>query len=161
MKLLVPVDGSDASRRAVDHAVWLIRGRTNARLLLLNVQNDDTLGLSDIDPETGSEAELAARESRKVLRAAAAVCEQADVPFETRAEFGPVCETIVQVAQEAKADQIVMGSRGLGRLRGALLGSVATGVIAAVEIPVTVVKRSSRLPGQTEAERSDPPAATD
>lgn len=146
MKILVPIDGSVASHRAVEHAVWLTAGRPDARVILVNVQNRDTLGISDIDVEITSEAEIAMRRSDKLLHAAVAVCEKAGVPYATHAAFGPIVETILRIAGETHADQIVMGSRGLGRLRGALLGSVATQLIHAADIPVTVVKKGMRLP---------------
>ena len=47
------------------------------------------------------------------------------------------------IADQAKKqgfDQIVMGTRGLNRVSGLLLGSVATGVLHLVDIPVTLIK---------------------
>ena len=158
MKLLVPIDGSIASHRAVEHAVWLAQGRTGACIVLLNVQNRDTLGLSDIDAETSNETEIAADQSAKILHHAVTVCEKAGLRCETHAEFGAVAETIVRTAHETHADQIVMGSRGLGPVRSVLLGSVVTQVIQAAEVPVTVVKRGTRLPGHAG---SAPDAAQD
>ena len=55
-------------------------------------------------------------------------------------EASPSAETIDRIARETMADQIVMGTRGLGRLRGLLLGSVATPVVHLADIPVTLVK---------------------
>ena len=61
-----------------------------------------------------------------------------------RAGFGPVPETIADVARQAKADQIVMGTHGHGRLGTAVLGSVANGVIHLVHVPVTLIKAGGR-----------------
>ena len=151
MKLLVPVDGSAASHRAVDHALWLAQGRAEASLTLLNVQSRETLDISDIDVEAAPVDVIAARESAKVLQPAIKACEAAGVRFETRAEFGPICDTILRVAHDTHADQIVMGSRGLGRLGSALLGSVVTEVIHAATVPVTVVKETTRVPAPAPA----------
>lgn len=144
MKLLVPVDGSVASQRAVAHALWLAQGRPGSAIVLLNVQNRETLGLSDIDVRTDGEREIASRQSVKALRNAIKACKGAGTQFEARAEFGPVCETIGRVANEIHADQIVMGTRGLGRVTGLILGSVATGVVHMARVPVTLVKKSMR-----------------
>ena len=146
MKLLVPIDGSAASHRAVEFAVWLTAGRPHACVALVNVQNQDTLGISDIDVQATHEVEIAEHRSDKLLEAAGAVCGEAGVAYETHAAFGPVAETILRLAGETQADQIVMGTRGLGRLRGALLGSVASEVIHAAKVPVTVVKKTTRVP---------------
>ena len=43
MKLLVPLDGSATSRHALDHALWLASGTAEAKVILLNVQNAETL----------------------------------------------------------------------------------------------------------------------
>jgi hypothetical protein len=47
MKLLVPVDGSPASLRAVKFAIDQVKAVAGACLLVVNVQNLSTLGLSD------------------------------------------------------------------------------------------------------------------
>lgn len=123
-----------------------------ATIVLLNVQNRETLGFSDIDVEAEREREIASRRSARALRKAIGACEAAGVQFRVRTELGPISETIDRVAREAHADQIVMGTRGLGRLRGLLLGSVATGVIHLARIPVTLVK------GGTRSDRREPVA---
>lgn len=138
MKLLVPLDGSLASAHALSHALWLAEQRAGARLVLLNVQNTETLGLSDIMPE--KREALAAEKSEEILRKSLGRCGVLQTRCEVRAEYGPVAETIDRIAREIHADQIVMGTRGLGRLRGLLLGSVATQVVHLANIPVTLVK---------------------
>ena len=53
MRILVPVDGSDSANRAAAHAVALVRGRADAEIILLNVQNQRTLDELDPENETG------------------------------------------------------------------------------------------------------------
>jgi nucleotide-binding universal stress UspA family protein len=53
---------------------------------------------------------------------------------------GPVAETINEYSQEHGCDHIVMGTRGLGRVSGLVLGSVTTKVISLATVPVTLVK---------------------
>jgi nucleotide-binding universal stress UspA family protein len=131
MKLLVPLDGSAASAHALSHALWLAEQRPVATLILLNVQYAETLGLA-----------FAAQKSEKILQKPVARCSARQTPCETRAEYGPIAETIARVARETRADQIIMGTRGLGRVRGLFLGSVATQVIQLADIPVTLVKKA-------------------
>lgn len=146
MKLLVPLDGSVPSRRALDHALWIAARHSDALVILLNVQNAETLGFSDIMAKTGDEQALGARESEGVFQEPVQLCRDHHVQYDRLAEYGPVAETINRVAQETQADQIVMGTRGLGRLRGLLLGSVATEVVHLADIPVTLVKESRNTP---------------
>jgi nucleotide-binding universal stress UspA family protein len=98
--------------------------------------------------------------SDEVLNSPLARCPALYTRCETRAEYGPVAETIDRIARETQADQIVMGTRGLGRVRGLLLGSVATQVVHLADIPVTLVKeRKAAVRSQSEAaDWSDVPA---
>ena len=116
MRLLVPLDGSAASAHALSHALWLAEQHADSTLILLNVQNAETLDLSQIMPEK-SEV-LAAERSEAILKNPAAWCTARHARCETRAEYGPVAETIDRIAREMHADQIVMGTRGLGRYPG-------------------------------------------
>lgn len=57
-----------------------------------------------------------------------------------RVEPGDYAETILAVADEIGADMIVVGSRGLGRLRGMLVGSVSQKVVQHAHCSVMVVR---------------------
>jgi nucleotide-binding universal stress UspA family protein len=67
-------------------------------------------------------------------------CREAGVPYVTRSERGAVAATIDRVAREEHVAQIIMGTRGLGGVRGLLLGSVATQLLHLVDMPVMLVK---------------------
>jgi nucleotide-binding universal stress UspA family protein len=140
-KILIPVDGSPASLRAVDFAVQkLVRGEGDL-LLLLHVQNlgsIDMAGFSAAIPDFVSET--ASQVSAKALQDAVGKCEEAHVAFQSIARAGPIALTIAEVARVEGVGQIVMGTRGLGGVQGLLLGSVATQVIHLVEVPITLIK---------------------
>jgi nucleotide-binding universal stress UspA family protein len=142
MRILVPVDGSLPANRAVAHAIALVHDRDGGGIILLNVQGPETLEVSDISAVMSVEPDRrsVARQSRKALHKAVGLCRKAQVQFETRVEMGPVAETIAKLARDLRADQIVMGSRGLGALRRLILGSVATKLVPLVRVPVTLVK---------------------
>jgi nucleotide-binding universal stress UspA family protein len=76
----------------------------------------------------------------KALEEAVAKSEAANIRFETVVRTGPTAETIAQVSRETGIDHIVMGTRGLGRIQGILLGSVAMKVIHLAEVPITLIK---------------------
>ncbi|NOV16999.1 universal stress protein [Ensifer adhaerens] len=59
---------------------------------------------------------------------------------DTRVEPGDYAETILAVAKEIDADMIVVGSRGLGRLRGMLVGSVSQKIIQHAHCSVLIVR---------------------
>ena len=79
-------------------------------------------------------------QGEEALKGAVAACVAAGVPFDVRNERGAPAETIDRIAREDKFDHVVMGTRGLGSIRGLLVGSVATQVLHLVHVPVTLVK---------------------
>jgi nucleotide-binding universal stress UspA family protein len=142
MRVLVPVDGSASATRAAACAIALVEGRPSAEITLLNVQNQQTLDVSDISRVTSvaTNAEYAAVQSKKTMREAIDLCRNAQVNFQTRSVFGPVADIINKTAREIGADHIVMGTRGLSSWQGMVLGSVSTKVIQLAQVPVTLVK---------------------
>ena len=140
MKILLPVDGSAHSDRAARHLVALLQGCSGHTVQLLNVQ-------APIDaPEVlghmrASEVE-AMQETRggDALVSARALLDAAGIDYTPAVLIGPIAETIVRYAAEQHCDKIVMGTRGLGALGSALLGSVTTELLSLTELPVTLVK---------------------
>jgi nucleotide-binding universal stress UspA family protein len=136
-KILAAIDGSDNSLRAVDHA-RAIAERFNATLILVHAypHTSDLRGYADF-------AKLVARRKKAGQAIIDRVREQlGDTPFpiqETLLE-GPESDAILRVAESQTADLIVMGTRGLGALKGALLGSVSRKVLHYAACSVMVVK---------------------
>lgn len=142
MRILVPVDGSASANRAAAHAVALAKGRADVEIVLLNVQNQQTLDISDVSRVTsvGADAKRAADQSKKAFGEAIELCRNGQVKFDTRSAFGLVADTINKIAREVAADQIVMGTRGFSTLEGIVLGSVSNKVLQVAKIPVTLVR---------------------
>jgi nucleotide-binding universal stress UspA family protein len=142
MRILVPVDGSAPSLRALAHALAIARRCHDAAIVLVNVQSAETLDVSDISAVVSAPADRqrAAERSVRELARALEMCREADVPHETISELGPVAETIDRLARQLPADQIVMGTRGHRTVRRLLLGSVAAKVVELASVPVTLIK---------------------
>ena len=142
MKILVPVDGSPASLRAVKLAVDHMSARSEATLVLMNVQNFSGINLlegAEIIPSAWIEQEEK-RAAAEALKEAVGACREARITYIARTERGGVAETIDRVARDERVQHIFMGTRGLGGVRGLLLGSVATQLLHLVDVPVTLVK---------------------
>jgi nucleotide-binding universal stress UspA family protein len=139
LKVLIPVDGSPASIRALKLAIDQL---PKASFVIVNVQNPAALGLGGgggIMPLEWIEQQEE-EATRKALQGAGAVCSEAGVTCVTRSERGAIAETIDRVAREEHVTQIFMGTRGLGGVRGLVLGSVATQLLHLADVPVTLVK---------------------
>jgi nucleotide-binding universal stress UspA family protein len=139
LNLLVPVDGSVGAERAVDHAITLANWGLVDQVHLLNVQYPLPGAVTTF---VGSKAVSGYHhdEGMKALAGARAKLDEAKVPYHVHIVVGQPAETIAAFCQELKSDQIVMGTRGLGKTAGIVLGSVARNVIAKAPVPVTVVK---------------------
>lgn len=138
-RILVPVDGSENSDRAVAYAVRLAQAMHATEIHLLSVQ----------PPVTGVAGALVGRaslqsyhrdEGMKALASALAICALTALPHKDHISVGQPGPTIAAFAKELGCDQIVMGTRGLGATLGLLMGSVATDVIKHADVPVTLVK---------------------
>jgi len=138
-KILIPVDGSPASLRALDYAIKMAIQNPGSSFVLLNVQNVSATELSG-ELMYSDWQERLSQAAGKSLKEAIAKSEVANIPFETLVRTGPIAETIAQVSLETGIDHIVMGTRGLGRIQGMLLGSVAMKVIHLAEVPITPLK---------------------
>jgi nucleotide-binding universal stress UspA family protein len=136
-KILVPVDGSACSLRALELAVDRLAEAQNASLIVINVQP----GLPASRFVTRSMiAEHQHRMSEDALKPARAFLKSRKVKAEVVAKVGDPAAVIVALAERKGCSEIVMGNSGRGRVSGLLLGSVASKVIQLAPCPVTVVK---------------------
>jgi nucleotide-binding universal stress UspA family protein len=146
-RILVGVDGSAPSLEAVDFAADLA-GKYNAELILLTVTSplppppDPAVEeYARLEHIPAAETELAFTTANYALddaRGRARAKGATQISIESLS--GDPAQEIVAAAKDRKADLIVVGSRGHGRLAGLLLGSVAQKVISLAHCPVVVVR---------------------
>lgn len=128
-RVLVPIDGSATSLRALDY-VLARRARGDALVPYL---------LTVVPHGEGVEEQLAER-GKETTAAARARLDAGAVPYVLGVAAGPPAVAIARLARELGCEEIVMGTRGLRALEGILLGSVAQRVLHLAEVPVTLVK---------------------
>ena len=138
MKILVAVDGSKPSLKAVqtliDHSDWY---REQPAIELLSVH----LPVPKIAHTNKAQLErYYEEEGQAALAAAKKKLDAAGLSYTARVLVGPIAETIVKHAKSKGFDQIVIGTRGMGPLGQALLGSTATKVLHIAETPVLLVR---------------------
>ncbi|MBI3517151.1 MAG: universal stress protein [Proteobacteria bacterium] len=141
--ILVATDGSDGGDRAVDYAVRLAKAY-GADLLIVNVIDGyvlpDKPSLSFTQAPQAGLYELLTSLSTETLAKAGDRARSAGVTMvQLESRAGDVARTIIDIAREKKADAIVIGRRGAGRLAGLLLGSVSQKLISLAPLPVTTV----------------------
>lgn len=138
-RILVAVDGSECSQRAVATAIEEYASAGEAKLHLINVQ----------PALTGSAARHVGRtqvddyhrdEGMKELQAAYEAARAAGVEAERHVVVGDPPQAIARFAAQLGADRIVIGSKGRGAIPDMVLGSAVRGVLQEAPVPVLVVK---------------------
>lgn len=138
-RILVATDGSEGAKEAVAEAIDLAQ-EFEARVLFVSVEHapPPPVGIPPhyfADPGA-HEAAIAA------VKQALAVAAEAGVEAEGKvlhASPDPAHE-IVEEARSADVDLIVVGSRGLGAIASAVLGSVSRSVVRHADRPVLVAR---------------------
>ncbi|MEY4564634.1 MAG: hypothetical protein RLZZ618_3911 [Pseudomonadota bacterium] len=142
MKILVPVDGSELALDAVRHALRLRQDGLNAVFVLATVQEPTYLYEMVLAPDADVLERVSGAVGSRALEGAEALFHAAGVPFERDIGSGEPAPTVVEMAERHACDGIILGARGRGALRSALLGSVSQGVLHASKVPVTIVKHA-------------------
>jgi len=149
MRLLVAIDGSEHSTRALEHALDLAAAAGGSVTAAMAVDPDvytDNEGTPLREASTSDRERVLESIEDAETRAMAAL-EEAEsfatdwtVPFETHALYGEPAAVVPDYAHEEGFEAIVVGHRGLPSQYERVLGSVAKSIIEAAEIPVTVVQ---------------------
>jgi nucleotide-binding universal stress UspA family protein len=137
--ILVPVDGSENSDRAVKHAIELAQKQPGTVLHLLNVQPSVGGLVTMFVPRANIDAHHR-EEGEKAIASAVKLCTDAGVTFKTHISVGRPGQVVGDFVKHVGARSVVMGTRGHTGMAGVLLGSVAQDVIAHADVPVALVK---------------------
>ena len=140
MKILVPVDGSQASLAALPHVDSLARSGIAVEIVLLNVQPRFHRHISQFTSRAARES-LRAERSTAAMAPAIEVLSRARAPFRAVSELGNVAERIAAVARRERVDEIVIGTGRHPQWLRWLNPSIAQAVMEHVDIPVTVLAR--------------------
>ncbi len=141
MRILIAIDGSEYSRKAIDYLL-AHRELLGARpqLACVYVESPPPLrmvGVLGADPGMPSVAPV---DPQAIAQPGLDALAQAGLTAELIVREGDPGLEIAQVACEWKADLIVMGSHGRGLFRRTVLGSVANKVLSSCNVAVLIVR---------------------
>jgi len=140
-KILVPFDGSKASRKALDKAIQLADTDSSVELDVINVLQFPALIIGEaMIPAPAAVQKEYYDASEELLQEARSLLSSLPNPTKAVQEDGQPAEAILEYAEKNGIDLIVIGSRGLGNIRSFVLGSVSHNVVQHAKIPVLVVK---------------------
>jgi nucleotide-binding universal stress UspA family protein len=149
--ILVPLDGSEHSLKALDMAIQIAK-KFSGKITLVNVYSvvavpmmpEPSMATAGIPvmaaPDISKLIEATQKVGNRILDDGEQRVKAAKVEVNRLLEEGHTVQQIVRVAKEGNFELIVMGARGISRIREMLLGSVSDGVIHHVACPVLVVK---------------------
>ena len=138
--ILVPVDGSDNSARAVEYLITLVAALRDTRIHLINVQ-DPVSALETTQCWSAEQCAALQQETGDLaLTAARKRLDVAGIPYTAEIAAGAVAQTIADYAREWQCNMIVMGTRGMSATGNLLMGSVAAKVVHSANLPVLLVK---------------------
>jgi nucleotide-binding universal stress UspA family protein len=137
-RILAPTDFSDCSIRALEYAAELAK-QYGAEIILLHVEEPITQAALSPDLIDAVRTEQH-RFAQKGIEQAAERLRATGVRVRTRLNSGLAHEQIVKIAEEHRADLIVMGTHGRSGLPHLFVGSVAETVVRTASCPVLTVK---------------------
>lgn len=140
-RVLVAYDGSETSRKALDHAIHMAETNNKVELLILHIFQLPQYFLGDAfataSPQVNEEIyEYAMQIEGQAKELVSFLGDRAKVEVLQ----GPPGQAILQYAEDHKCDMIILGSRGLSGLKKFVLGSVSLHVVQFAKIPVLVMK---------------------
>ena len=137
-KILLAVDGSDHALHAARVAADMARGMKPKEFRI--VVSYDAIPMYLGEPNLQFAIDSRNKEAEEIFNRA--LKEVGEIPSEIHTEMieGDSASAIIEVATTRRSDIIVMGSRGLGRLAGLVLGSTSQKVVAHAPCPVLIVR---------------------
>ena len=139
-QILVATDGSEHGRNALEEAIELAAA-AGARLTVVYVRHVPPPVLGEPFYQRSLSAELC--HANEAMALATGLAHTAGVEADAEVLEGDPAKRILEVARLRDADLIVVGSRGLGTVAGALLGSVSRHVLDHADRPVLVATQKA------------------
>ncbi|MHB8642228.1 MAG: universal stress protein [Gaiellaceae bacterium] len=140
-RIVVGVDGSEGSQRALEFAVREAKQRGAGLRVVMTWEEPTMVFAGGFVPPVPSDAEYEKGAQQVLDRALEAANGQLDgIHVEKLVRKGHAADVLVDESENA--DLLVVGSRGLGGFKGMLLGSVSRQCTQHAHCPVTVVPKS-------------------
>jgi len=139
-KVLVPIDGSDNSIRALRHGLFL-SSKLGSKLTILNVLEIPPVVYVQSQKIVDSVINALEKESKEVFKRVDIESRNYGISYEPILIKGQhVASIINEYAGQHDADVIIMGSRGNGKIKTAIMGSVSHNVFHHSNRPMLIIK---------------------
>ena len=133
--ILVALDGSDASKKGLDMAIYIAK-LSGAKITGVTV----VVVYPTLAGTVINYKKYLTEKSEKMLNSTKKDCEKQKVPFMIKILYGKPSSQISEFARKEKVDLIITGSKGIGGFKGTILGSISNSIVQKSKISVLVVK---------------------
>lgn len=137
-KILLATDGSTHADRAALKAVELVKDLEQATVTLFHVRSK--VDRNSLIQSNFNVTSLLREEAHKAIIKTELLFKREGVPFELAVEIGDPAEEIVSKAEREGYDLIIVGCRGLNKLKELVIGSVSNKVAHDAKCPVMIIK---------------------
>ncbi|TLX69120.1 MAG: universal stress protein [Thaumarchaeota archaeon] len=138
-KILVPVDGSDISYRALDAALFLSE-KLGSNITVIHVMEDVPITQIESPKLLTELLEAYKKESQGVLSKCSEIATKKGLTINTILLKGNPASIILDISIKEKKDMVIMGSRGIGKFKELILGSVSSKILHHSSCPVMLIR---------------------
>ena len=138
-RILVPVDGSDNSYRALDAAL-LLSEKLGAKVTAIYVMEDIPVSYVVSEKLLREIRYAYKRENQLILSNCSEIATKKGLVIQTKLLQGNPGSIILDFCEKEKYDIIIMGSRGMGKFKELVLGSVSSRVLHHSSCPVMIIR---------------------
>jgi len=133
--ILVALDDAGESKKGMEKAIYIAK-LSGAKITGVNV--------IVVSPTLASTVtnyrDYLTKNAQEMLDSVKESCEKQGIQFASKILDGSPASKIAEFAEEEKVDLVIVGSRGLGGIKEAILGSVANSIVHKSKVSVLVVK---------------------
>lgn len=141
-RVLVPVDGSPNSLKALRHVVDVCRQRGSLEIHVVHVRTPFSQYVARFLSKR-ARAACHRDEAEKALKPARELLEEFMVPHAAHVEFGDRAQSIERIARRLHVDRIVMGTARKNSFTRMIEDSVTNRVVELAQVPVEVIAGES------------------
>lgn len=138
-KILVPVDGSDNSYRALDAALFLSE-KLGSNITVIHVMEDVPVLYIESQKLLSELLENYKKEKQDILSKCSEIATKKGVTIKTVLLQGNPSSIILDFSKKEKYDIVIMGSRGMGKFKEIILGSVSSKIVHHSSCPVMLIR---------------------
>jgi nucleotide-binding universal stress UspA family protein len=126
--VLVPVDGSDNSYRALDAAL-LLTEKLGSSITVVNVIEQVPITHIESEKLLSELLEAYKKENQEILSKCSNIATEKGLSIQTLLLQGNPASVILDYSKKEKFDLVIVGSRGMGKFKQLILGSVSSKIV--------------------------------